>query len=71
MMKQPTFNWEAEDKYHELKNLTSEVNNVFKLYNMQQMENIAIIKIGQAEKAYNSQKHYPRQTRKIYINWRV
>ena len=46
MMKQSIFNWEGEDKYHELKNFTSEVNNVFKLYNMQQMENIAIIKIG-------------------------
>ena len=33
-MKQLTFNWEAEDKYNELKNLRLEVNNVFKSYSM-------------------------------------
>ena len=30
MMKQPTFNWEAENKYNELKNFRLEVNNIFK-----------------------------------------
>ena len=28
-MKQPTFNWEADDKYSELKNIRLEVNNIF------------------------------------------
>ena len=28
MMKQPTFNWEAEDKYNEFKNSRLELNNV-------------------------------------------
>ena len=32
MMKQPTFNWEAEDKYNELKIFRLEVNYIFKLY---------------------------------------
>ena len=44
IIKQPTFNWEAEDKYSELKSFRLEVNNVFKSYNMPQTENIAIIK---------------------------
>ena len=43
-MKQPTLNWEAEDKYTELKNARLEVNNVFKSYNMPQTEKITIIK---------------------------
>ena len=34
MMKQPTFNWKAKDKYNELKNFSLEVNYVFKSYNM-------------------------------------
>ena len=38
LMKQPTFNWKAEDKYNELKNFRLEVNNIFKLYNMPQTE---------------------------------
>ena len=32
-MKQPNFNWEAEDKYSKLKNFRLEVNNIFKSYN--------------------------------------
>ena len=38
MMKHPTFNWEAEDKYNELKNSRPEVNNIFKSYSMPQAE---------------------------------
>ena len=38
MMKQPTFNWEAEDKYSVLKNFRLKVNNVFKSYNIPQTE---------------------------------
>ena len=34
MMTQPTFVSDAEDKYNELKNLTLEVFNVFKSYDM-------------------------------------
>ena len=30
VMKQPNFNWEADDKYNKLKNLRLEVNNIFK-----------------------------------------
>ena len=40
MMKQPTFNWKAQDKYSELKNVRLEVNNVFKSYSMSQTEKI-------------------------------
>ena len=43
MMKQPHFNWEAEDEYNKLKNLRLEVNNIFKLYNTPQTEQLAII----------------------------
>ena len=46
IIKQPTFNWEAEDKYSELKNFRLEVNNIFKSYSTPQEEQIAIIKIG-------------------------
>ena len=38
IVKQHTFNWEAEDKYNELKNLRLEVNNIFKSYNTPQTE---------------------------------
>ena len=30
MMKEPTFNWEAEDRNNKLKNFRIEVNNIFK-----------------------------------------
>ena len=43
-MKQPTFNWEVEDKFNELKNIRLEVNMIFKSYSMPQAEQIAIIK---------------------------
>ena len=43
MMKQPTFNREAEDKYNEFKNFRIEVSNIFKSYSMPQAEQIAII----------------------------
>ena len=44
MMKQPTFNCEAQDKYNEPTIFRLEVNNIFKLYSMQQTEQIAISK---------------------------
>ena len=54
MMKQATFNWEAEDKYNEFKNFRLKVNIIFKLCSMPQAEQIAIIKTGLAGKAYSS-----------------
>ena len=54
MMRQPNFNWEAEDKYNKLKNFRLEVNNIFKCYNTPQTEQLAIIKNRLPEKAYNS-----------------
>ena len=54
MTKQSTFNWEADNKYKELKYFRLEVNNILKSYSMPQAEQIAIIKNGYAEKAYNS-----------------
>ena len=46
MRKQPTFTWEAEDKYNELKNFRLEINSLFKSYGTPQTELIAIIKKG-------------------------
>ena len=46
IMRQPTFIWEAEDKYNELKNFRLEVNNILKSYCMTQAEKVAIIKNG-------------------------
>ena len=44
IMKQPTFNWEAECKYNELKNFRLQISNICKSYNMPLAEQIAIIK---------------------------
>ena len=49
-MKQPNFNWEAEDKYNKLKNFRLEVNNIFKSYNTPQAEQIPIIKIARQKR---------------------
>ena len=43
-MKQPTFNWDAEDKYSELKTFRLEVNNILSTYNTQQMQQWAVVK---------------------------
>ena len=43
-MKQPSFTWEAEDKYSELKNFRLEVNNILASYNMTHVEQLAIVK---------------------------
>ena len=43
-MKQPSFNWEEEDKYGELKNFRLEVNNISATYNTPQAEQLAIVK---------------------------
>ena len=44
MMKQPTFDWDTEDKYNKLKNFRLEVYNFFKSYNMPDIEKTALIK---------------------------
>ena len=43
MMKQPTYSWKTEDK-HSLKNFRLELYNVFKLYDMPDIEKTALIK---------------------------
>ena len=65
MMKEPTFNWEAEDKYNELKNFRLEVNHISKSYNMPQTEQIAIIKTGLAERPTMSRISNTEGTRKM------
>ena len=49
-MKQPMFNWEAEDKYNELKTFKLEVNNILSTYNSPQNEQLAMVKIGWEER---------------------
>ena len=44
IMKQPTFNWDTEDKYNELNNFRLEVYNVFKSYYVPHLEKTALIK---------------------------
>ena len=44
MMKQPTFDWDTEDKYNELKNFRLEVYNVFKLHDTPDIEKTLVIK---------------------------
>ena len=43
-MKQPTFNWETEDKYSERNTFILEVNNILSTYNMPLTEQLAIVK---------------------------
>ena len=43
-MKQPTFNWDTEDKYNKLKHFRLQVNNIFKSYTMPDIEKTAIRK---------------------------
>ena len=44
VMKQPKFKWDMEDKYNELQNFRLEGNDIFRSYNMPDIEKIAIIK---------------------------
>ena len=39
-----TFDWEAPDKYTELKTFKSKVNNVLSTYNMPEAEKLAVVK---------------------------
>ena len=43
-MKQPTFDWEAPDKYCELKIFRLEVNNILSTHNMPEAEKLAVVK---------------------------
>ena len=43
-LKQPSFNWEADDKFSELKNFRIEVNNIITSYNTPHTEQLAIVK---------------------------
>ena len=43
-MKHPTFDWDAEDKYSELKTFRLEVNNVLSTCNTPQADKLALIK---------------------------
>ena len=44
VLKQPQFNWEADDKYTEWKAFSLEVRNVLSTYNAHEQEKIAMIK---------------------------
>ena len=43
-MKQPTFEWDDEDKYNELKIFRLEVNNILSTYNTLQTYKLALVK---------------------------
>ena len=43
-MKQSTFDWDAEDKYHELKTFRPEVNNVLSTYKTPQTDKLELVK---------------------------
>ena len=45
-MKQPSFNWEADDKFRELKNFRLEVNNIISSYNTPHTEQHMIVRCG-------------------------
>ena len=44
MLRQPSFNWEATDKYTEWKAFILEVRNVLTTYNLQETDKIAMVK---------------------------
>ena len=50
VMRQLSFNWNADNKYSELKNFRLEVNNIFALYNTPCTEQLAIVKNWLARK---------------------
>ena len=43
-MKQPTFSWEAPDKYSKLKTFRLEVNNILSTHNTPEAEKLAVVK---------------------------
>ena len=50
-MKQPSLNWEADDKYKELKTFRLEVNNILTMYNTHQAEQLGMVKNWLGRKA--------------------
>ena len=44
VLKQPQFNWEAADKYHEWKAFTLEVRNMLSTHTAQELDKIALVK---------------------------
>ena len=53
-MKQPTFDWDAGDKYSELKTFRLEVNNVLSTYNTPQADKLALVKNWWGRKGSNT-----------------
>ena len=51
-LKQPTFNWEAPDKYTKWKAFILEVRNVLSTYNAQEVDKIAMVKNWLGRKGY-------------------
>ena len=43
-MKQPTFDWDNEEKYSELKTFRLEVNNILSTYSTLQTDKLALVK---------------------------
>ena len=65
IMKQLTFNWEAEDICNKLQNFILEVNNVFESCNMLQTERITITKMTRQERPTILRNIDPGRTRKM------
>ena len=54
-MKQPTFDWDTDDKYSELKTFRLQVDNILSTYNTWQTDKLALVKkTGWEEKASNT-----------------
>ena len=53
-VKQPNFNWEADDKYNELGNFMLEINDIHKSCNTPHANQLAIAKNWLGRKVYNS-----------------
>ena len=53
-MKQPACDWDAEDKYSELKTFTLEVNNILSTYNTPQADKLALVNNWLGRKGSNT-----------------
>ena len=54
-MKQPTFDWDSEDKCSELKMFRLEINNILSTYNTLKTDKLVLVKkTGWEEKASNT-----------------
>ena len=52
-MKQPTFNWEMEDKCSKVETFWLEVNNILSTYNTPQAEQLAMVKNWLGKRVYS------------------